>query len=132
MMIIDRLKKCILGIFKKKPESNNEDIVPTINDETSSLKRVEEKCFPFPALYNWSINLIDDDLVEERMPCVYGPPLWYNENGSLDRRISEAKHFIDETGEIRKRNMQRDDLQRRLQYSINEPIAKVHGPYPLI
>lgn len=33
------------------------------------------------------------DMVEEHIPCVYGPPEWYDRNGNLDDNHSSVRRF---------------------------------------
>ena len=33
------------------------------------------------------------DMVEEHIPCVYGPPEWYDRNGNLDDNYSSVRRF---------------------------------------
>lgn len=134
MMIIDKLKKFFSGFFgkeEKAPEQKNNDVAiekcDSLSDETPEVANPNVHISDSSDLL---INLIDDDLVEEPMPCVYGPPSWYNENGGLDRKNPEVKEFINETEEIEKRNRLRRELRNRLQESIDEPMAAVYGPDP--
>ena len=70
------------------------------------------------------------DLVDEHIPCVYGPPEWYDSRGNLDDNHPSARRFKDRIREIEERNR-----QRRMQLEIeaqdcDEPIADVYGPMP--
>ena len=70
------------------------------------------------------------DLVDERIPCVYGPPEWYDSRGNLDDNHPSARRFNERIREIEERNR-----QRRMQLEIeaqdcDEPIADVYGPMP--
>ena len=70
------------------------------------------------------------DLVDEHIPCVYGPPEWYDSHGNLDNNHPSARRFKDRIREIEERNR-----QRRMQLEIeaqdcDEPIADVYGPMP--
>ena len=33
------------------------------------------------------------DMVEEHIPCVYGPPEWYDRNGNLDDNHPSVRRF---------------------------------------
>ena len=33
------------------------------------------------------------DMVKEPIPCVYGPPEWYDRNGNLDDNYSSVRRF---------------------------------------
>lgn len=98
-----------------------------IKDKTHD---VSEKRNDIPVFHDVTINLVDDDLIDERTPCVYGPPSWYEENGRFNRANPEVNQFLNEVEEINKRNRQRKELRDRLQNSINEPIEVVYGPDP--
>ena len=70
------------------------------------------------------------DLVDEHIPCVYGPPEWYDSHGNLDDNQPSARRFKVRIREIEERNR-----QRRMQLEIeaqdcDEPIADVYGPMP--
>ena len=70
------------------------------------------------------------DLVDEHIPCVYGPPEWYDSRGNLDDNHPSARRFKVRIREIEERNR-----QRRMQLEIeaqdcDEPIADVYGPMP--
>ena len=70
------------------------------------------------------------DLVDEHIPCVYGPPEWYDSRGNLDDNHPSARRFKERILEIEERNR-----QRRMQLEIeaqdcDEPIADVYGPMP--
>ena len=70
------------------------------------------------------------DLVDEHIPCVYGPPEWYDSRGNLDDNHPSARRFKERIREIEERNR-----QRRMQLEIeaqdcDEPIADVYGPMP--
>ena len=70
------------------------------------------------------------DLVDEHIPCVYGPPEWYDSRGNLDDNHPSARRFKERIRQIEERNR-----QRRMQLEIeaqdcDEPIADVYGPMP--
>lgn len=115
-----------------KPQNDN--VIQTKSEIEDKTHEVTEKRNNIPVFYDVdvSINLIDDDLVNERIPCVYGPPSWYKENGRLDRENPDVKEFMHEAYEIERRNQQRKELRNRLQYFIDEPIPDVNGPDPRI
>lgn len=133
-MIIDNIKKYILSILGKVHKPQNDNVIQTKSEIEDKTHEVTEKRNSIPVFYDVdvSINLIDDDLVDERIPCVYGPPSWYKENGRLDRENPDVKEFMHEAHEIERRNQQRKELRNRLQYFIDEPIPDVNGPDPRI
>lgn len=133
-MIIDNIKKYILSILGKVHKSPNDNVIQTKSEIEDKTHEVTEKRNNIPVFYDVdvSINLIDDDLVDERIPCVYGPPSWYKENGRLDRENPDVKEFMHEAHEIERRNQQSKELRNRLQYFIDEPIPDVNGPDPRI
>lgn len=133
-MIIDNIKKYILSILGKVHKPQNDNVIQTKSEIEDKTHEVTEKRNNIPVFYDVdvSINLIDDDLVDERIPCVYGPPSWYKENGRLDRENPDVKEFMHESHEIERRNQQRKELRNRLQYFIDEPIPDVNGPDPRI
>lgn len=133
-MIIDNIKKCILSILGKVHKSPNDNVIQTKSEIEDKTYEIPEKRNNIPVFYDVdvSINLIDDDLVDERIPCVYGPPSWYKENGRLDRENLDVKEFMHEAHETERRNQQRKELRNRLQYFIDEPIPDVNGPDPRI
>ena len=133
-MIIDNIKKCILSILGKVHKSPNDNVIQTKSEIEDKTYEIPEKRNNIPVFYDVdvSINLIDDDLVDERIPCVYGPPSWYKENGRLDRENLDVKEFMHVAHEIERRNQQRKELRNRLQYFIDEPIPDVNGPDPRI
>lgn len=133
-MIIDNIKKYILSILGKVHKPQNDNVIQTKSEIEDKTYEVTEKRNNIPVFYDVdvSINLIDDDLVNERIPCVYGPPSWYKENGRLDRENPDVKEFMHEAYEIERRNQQRKELRNRLQYFIDEPIPDVNGPDPRI
>ena len=70
------------------------------------------------------------DIVNDHIPCVYGPPEWYDSHGNLDNNHPSARRFKDRIREIEERNR-----QRRMQLEIeaqdcDEPIADAYGPMP--
>ena len=72
------------------------------------------------------------DLVDERIPCVYGPPEWYDSHGNLDDNHPSARRFKERIREIEERNRQRR-IQREMEaQDCDEPIADVYGPMPPI
>lgn len=75
-MIIDNIKKYILSILGKVHKSQNDNVIQTKSEIEDKTHEVTEKRNNIPVFYDVdvSINLIDDDLVDERIPCVYGPP----------------------------------------------------------
>ena len=77
-------------------------------------------------------NNIDGKFVNEPTPCVYGPPSWYNKDGTLDRRNPEAREFLHEVEEIKERNRKRKEMYDEQQKIVDKPIAKVYGPDPSV
>ena len=72
------------------------------------------------------------DLVDEHIPCVYGPPEWYDSHGNLDDNHPSARRFKERIREIEERNRQRR-IQREMEaQDCDEPIADVYGPMPPI
>ena len=72
------------------------------------------------------------DLVDEHIPCVYGPPEWYDSHGNLDNNHPSARRFKDRIREIEERNRQRR-IQREMEaQDCDAPIEKVYGPMPPI
>ena len=70
------------------------------------------------------------DLVDEHIPCVYGPPEWYDSRGNLDNNHPSARRFKERIRQIEERNMQRR-IQREMEaQDCDEPIADVYGPMP--
>ena len=70
------------------------------------------------------------DLVDEHIPCVYGPPEWYDSHGNLDNNHPSARRFKERIREIEERNRQRR-IQREMEaQDCDEPIADVYGPMP--
>lgn len=131
-MIIDSIKKFILKFSGSTSKSQDYNIKQTRSEIKEKAHEVSEKYNNIAEPYDMSINIIDDDLIDEHTPCVYGPPSWYNNNGSFNRNNPEAKRFLNETEEIRQKNRLRKELRTRLQYSIDKPIPKVYGPDPRI
>ena len=72
------------------------------------------------------------DLVDEHIPCVYGPPEWYDSRGNLDDNHPSARRFKERIRQIEERNRQRR-MQREMEaQDCDEPIADVYGPMPPI
>ena len=72
------------------------------------------------------------DLVDEHIPCVYGPPEWYDSRGNLDDNHPSARRFNERIREIEERNRQRR-IQREMEaQDCDAPIADVYGPMPPI
>lgn len=70
------------------------------------------------------------DLVDEHIPCVYGPPEWYDSRGNLDDNHPSARRFKERIRQIEERNRQRR-MQREMEaQDCDEPIADVYGPMP--
>ena len=70
------------------------------------------------------------DLVDEHIPCVYGPPEWYDSRGNLDDNHPSARRFKERIRQIEERNRQRR-IQREMEaQDCDEPIADVYGPMP--
>lgn len=70
------------------------------------------------------------DLVDEHIPCVYGPPEWYDSHGNLDNNHPSARRFKERIRQIEERNRQRR-MQRKMEaQDCDEPIADVYGPMP--
>ena len=70
------------------------------------------------------------DLVDEHIPCVYGPPEWYDSHGNLDDNHPSARRFKERIREIEERNRQRRILREMEAQDCDEPIADVYGPMP--
>ena len=70
------------------------------------------------------------DLVDERIPCVYGPPEWYDSHGNLDDNHPSARRFKERIREIEERNRQRRMQREREAQDCDAPIADVYGPMP--
>lgn len=130
MSIIDKLIKLFSGTSKKVPELNEQNVVNKETDILSETPKAQVENVPRPSTLDMSINLVDDDLVEERIPCVYGPPSWYNQDGRFDRNNPDVKEYLDEVEGIKERNRQRKEIRDRLERGIDEPIADVYGPDP--
>lgn len=130
MSIIDKLIKLFSGTSKKVPELNEQNVVNKETDIQSEMPKVQVENVPRPSTLDMSIDLVDDDLVEERIPCVYGPPSWYNQDGRFDRNNPDVKEYLDEVERIKDRNRQRKEIRDRLERGIDEPIADVYGPDP--
>lgn len=143
MNIIDKLKKLFFGISEKEKEQTNDDVTTTKSDLSPKTPIMSNKMAQIHNRFNSLMsdiinnhddllaNLIDDDLAEMPMPCVYGPPSWY-ENGRLDNRIPRVQEYMNECDKIEKRNRIRIELRTIINDSIDEPIAKMHGPIPNI
>lgn len=70
------------------------------------------------------------DLVDEHIPCVYGPPEWYDSRGNLDDNHPSARRFKERIRQIEERNRQRR-MQREMEaQDCDAPIADVYGPMP--
>ena len=70
------------------------------------------------------------DLVDEHIPCVYGPPEWYDSRGNLEDNHPSARRFKDRIREIEERNRQRRVQREMKAQDCDEPIADVYGPMP--
>ena len=75
---------------------------------------------------------IEGKFVDEPLPCVYGPPSWYNSNGTFDRSNPEVKEFLNEIEEIKERNRKQKEMRDVLQEMVDKPIENVYGPEPPI
>lgn len=75
-----------------------------------------------------SKNNIDGNFVDEPLPCVYGPPSWYNSNGTFDRSNPEVKEFLNEIEENKERNRKQKEICDRLQEMVDKPIENIYGP----
>ena len=70
------------------------------------------------------------DIVNDHIPCVYGPPDWYDSHGNLDDSHPSARRFKERIRQIEERNRQRR-IQREMEaQDCDEPIADVYGPMP--
>lgn len=75
------------------------------------------------------------DLVDEPIPCVYGPLEWYDCHGNLDNNHPSARRFKERIREIEERNRQRRMQREREAQDCDAPIADVYGsmpPMPLV
>ena len=72
------------------------------------------------------------DLVDERIPCVYGPPEWYDSRGNLDDNHPSARRFKERIREIEERNRQRRMQREREVQGCDTLTEKVYGPMPPI
>ena len=72
----------------------------------------------------------DPDPVDEPIPCVYGPPEWYDRNGNLDNNHPSARRFKELIQEIEERNRQRRMLREREVQDCDVQIEDVYGPMP--
>ena len=70
------------------------------------------------------------DLVDEHIPCVYGPPEWYDSHGNLDDNHPSARRFKERIREIEERNRQRRMQRERETQGSDARIEKVYGPMP--
>ena len=70
------------------------------------------------------------DLVDEHIPCVYGPPEWYDSRGNLDDNHPSARRFKVRIREIEERNRQRRMQREREAQGCDARIEKVYGPMP--
>ncbi|MDD6783803.1 MAG: hypothetical protein PUD79_04505 [Prevotellaceae bacterium] len=68
------------------------------------------------------------DMVDKRIPCVYGPPEWYDRNGNLDDNHPSARRFKNRIQEIEERNRQRRMQRERETQDCDERIPNVYGP----
>ena len=70
------------------------------------------------------------DIVNDHIPCVYGPPDWYDSHGNLDDSHPSARRFKEWIREIEERNRQRR-MQRESEVQDHDTlIEKVYGPMP--
>ena len=70
------------------------------------------------------------DLVDEHIPCVYGPPEWYDSHGNLDNNHPSARRFKERIRQIEERNRQRR-IQREMEaQDCDARIEKDYGPMP--
>ena len=65
-------------------------------------------------------------------PCVYGPPSWYNSDGTFDRSNPEVEEFLIEIEEIKEKNRKRKEIHDRLQEDVDQPIGEGYEPEPPI
>ena len=74
-MIIDNIKKYILSILGKVHKSQNDNVIQTKSEIEDKTHEVTEKRNNIPVFYDVdvSINLIDDDLVDERIHAYMAP-----------------------------------------------------------
>ena len=70
------------------------------------------------------------DLVDEHIPCVYGPPEWYDSRGNLNDNHPSARRFKERIRQIEERNRQRRIQREMKAQDCDEPIADVYGPMP--
>ena len=77
-------------------------------------------------------NNIEGKFVDEPTPCVYGPPSWYNSNGTFDRSNPEVREFLHEVEEIKERNRKQKEMNDGLHDMVDKPIEVVYGPEPPI
>lgn len=76
MSIIDKLINFFSGTSKKVPELNDQNVVHKETDIPPETPKVQVENVSDPSAVDIPVNLVDDDLVKERIPCVYGPPSW--------------------------------------------------------
>ena len=72
------------------------------------------------------------DMIDERIPKVYGPPEWYDRNGNLDDNHPSARRFKERIQEIEELNRQRRMQREREAKECDERIPNVYGPMPPI
>ena len=70
------------------------------------------------------------DIVNDHIPCVYGPPDWYDSHGNLDDSHPSARRFKERIRQIEERNRQRRIQREMKAQDCDEPIADVYGPMP--
>ena len=70
------------------------------------------------------------DIVNDHIPCVYGPPDWYDSHGNLDDSHPSARRFKERIREIEERNRQRRMQREREAQGCDARIEKVYGPMP--
>ena len=70
------------------------------------------------------------DIVNDHIPCVYGPPDWYDSHGNLDDSHPSARRFKEWIREIEERNRQRRMQRESEVQDYDTLIEKVYGPMP--
>lgn len=70
------------------------------------------------------------DIVNDHIPCVYGPPDWYDSHGNLDDSHPSARRFKERIREIEERNRQRRMQRESEVQDYDTLIEKVYGPMP--
>ena len=70
------------------------------------------------------------DIVNDHIPCVYGPPDWYDSHGNLDDSHPSARRFKEWILEIEERNRQRRMQRESEVQDYDTLIEKVYGPMP--